>query len=800
MQLDARRNADSLGEVRVRTATPLAIGRDKRRVVNRILLVALLAFGFSSLFQTLWTISVHAQAGPDSCLNGLPTPQLKPGLHRVVQLVNCAQQTLLGTANAAQQKGKNPLPVLPREGTWLMGPKGSGTNVLTIDIPLEWEDTKCPENAHGMCQGIIGPRFWARTGCRYDLGFDKAQCETGGCGGRYDCSAARLANTVGTTVSEWTFNEPVSSLAPPPISYFKDSPDISAVDGANLNMDIEPLGGDPHDPFDKPPSGPDEGKMGHDIQWLAEQYPLTAHGQDVRASCAPAPFQLTRSTLTTGNPIGFVYVNKDGAPIDTDGTVDNSTVACFSNCGRYAFPVPPLINCTPTPGSLCYYWKSFCLGDPSQYGQPCQTDSDCPVNGACWDNPGSTLNHTCQGRAFVKNQACLPHADGSPSSNCPYVTYQYGYVDPVTGIKYLSTQPPLGSCSGVSTDPDTCIGDDTLHKVMPKVYTWPNDPQVYGGDSPAYRVIFAPGGIGTGAKITELSTIPFCEDLPGKEDVYGLSKNLRDCKVPIDYGALFALARPKPTSWGCDLDPTGAGDEAVICKWKSPAKVKQIGLRANFNLAGSNLQLSVLPASLLRAGDLLLASITFNTSATPTVPSGWTQVPGASVVSNSNNQTVVWYHFVSDPKAEPASYMWSWNKIASPSGGITAWRGVNSTDPFDATASVNEGIGATATAPSITTHTAYAQLLSVFGAGNANGQTFGLPVSTSVGLDETGALKVFGGPVSGTYYAHLVADRIESRPVATDTQSVQITSNTVPPDPNIAKSDWTAISFALKPM
>ena len=42
---------------------------------------------------------------------------------------------------------------------------------------------------------------------------------------------------------------------------------------------------------------------------------------------------------------------------------------------------------------------------------------------------------------------------------------------------------------------------------MPKAYSWPNDPQVYGGDTPAYRVIFAPGG--TTETITDTSTIPF---------------------------------------------------------------------------------------------------------------------------------------------------------------------------------------------------------------------------------------------------------------------------------------------------
>jgi hypothetical protein len=111
----------------------------------------------------------------DDCLAKLPVPAPGKGLHRVIQLV-C--QALLGTANAPQQKGFGPLPVLPREGTWLMNKAGSAnnSNVLTIDIPLQWENTKCPDGSKD-CEGIVGPRFWARTGCRYDLDFDKGTCD-----------------------------------------------------------------------------------------------------------------------------------------------------------------------------------------------------------------------------------------------------------------------------------------------------------------------------------------------------------------------------------------------------------------------------------------------------------------------------------------------------------------------------------------------------------------------------------------------------------------------------------------------
>lgn len=796
------RNSGTLEQQRVRGDTARAIHRGRRRrITAEILIVALVALVCATLPKAPWTAIARADdlsdlmnlpsdqlenldqadepaarsRGADPCLEKLPVPQLKSGLHRVIQLVNCSNEAVLGTANAAQQLGSNPVSVMPREGTWLMKPAGAPRdgNVLTIDVPLEWEDTKCP-SGQKECEGIVGPRFWARTGCRYDLAFDKAQCETGGCGGRYDCSAARLAASVGTTVAEWTFNEPVKNTKG--TNYFKDSPDISAVDGANLNMDIQPVGSSPHDPFDK--------DGGHDIQWLAEQYPLTIHGEDLRsdANCNVADFRLRRSALATGKPYGFVIVNGARNPVGGD-----STVACFSNCGRYAYPTPPDKGCDETKDARCFRWKAVCLGDPSKYGtnQPkCTRDSDCQVAAACWDqhDPSSSVDHTCQGRAFVKKPPC-------PGNVC---TYPYGYIDPVTKQQFWSTQPPAGDCKLVSSkiapyNNNVCIGDDTLHRVMPKAYTWPNDPQVYGGDAPAYRVIFAPGG--TKEKITRTSTIPFCDELD--EAVYGKAKAKRDCQGPVDYGAIFGIAHPKPVQWACDLDPSGAGDEGVICKWKSDAKIQQTGLRANFNSGGQDLPVNVVPG--VQPGDLLLVSISFDSAATPVAPSGWSIVPNADVTSSKNQRTVVWYHIAA--KGDPTSLVWNWNQAANPSGGMTAWKGVNSANAFDVPAVTASGVGKIATAPGVTAITANTRLLSVYGAGTANQPSFALPVNDKNAGDETGALKINVGP-KGTYYAHLVGDRIQVAKGAISAQSVAISQK----DPiNTNGPDWTAISIVLRP-
>jgi thaumatin family protein len=179
------------------------------------------------------------QAYEDSLPIPQPTPGVPPNIGYVVQLVNETNVTVLAAANAAHANGTGKaISVLPREGTWIMGPMGApnwpdGTpgNTLTIDIPPGWEHSIC---GHGTsaAPGCVGPLFWARTGCRYDVAGGFAQCETGTCSSFYDCSANEQSPTGPKAIAEWTFRDDNNNCAP----------DISVVDGANLNMDIEPIG------------------------------------------------------------------------------------------------------------------------------------------------------------------------------------------------------------------------------------------------------------------------------------------------------------------------------------------------------------------------------------------------------------------------------------------------------------------------------------------------------------------------------------------------------------------------------
>ena len=90
-------------------------------------------------------------------------------------------------------------------------------------------------------------------------------------------------------------------------------------------------------------------------------------------------------------------------------------------------------------------------GTPGIYGKACQTDADCYYKGinywaACWDNGNGKPG--CSGRGFIKNTSCDP-------SVC---TFQYGHL----GSK--AWQPPYAQCTGVASENDKCIGDDTVHQ------------------------------------------------------------------------------------------------------------------------------------------------------------------------------------------------------------------------------------------------------------------------------------------------------------------------------------------------
>jgi len=359
------------------------------------------------------------------------------------------------------------------EGTWNLLPQES----RKIVIPSDWTHT---QGTHA-----VGPRFWARTGCKYDIEGNKAQCETGDCGNNYDCSRANLAGKAPTSLAEFCF------ICGDELTYY----DVSLVDGYSISVDITPVShtlSRPGDPGNK--------------YWC--QSTLCNPTVDLRTNCMNS-FTLWNTNIKSYNPTD---------PI--------TKIACFSNCGKFEYPTAPDIGCSDS-DPQCKGWRMYCC-QSFTYGKQCASDNDCNDGGACWGG-------TCQCKAYYRATNCPPDICTNPG---------------------LDAQPTPGQC------PD-CIGDDTLHYVCPRAYTWPNDPQTYSCDATSYIITFCPGG--TNELISESSTVPFCKDLG---PLFDWAKAQMDCAP--SHGKYMCALAGIGAIWGCNVDNSGCKD--VLCKWTPPNK------------------------------------------------------------------------------------------------------------------------------------------------------------------------------------------------------------------------------------
>jgi hypothetical protein len=255
-------------------------------------------------------------------------------------------------------------------------------------------------------------------------------------------------------------------------------------------------------------------------------------------------------------------------------------------------------GCNPKTDPGCYAWLTFCAGSASvKYSQPCMTDAECvtkvlpgvDLHVACFKKQGPTKAGTCEIRAFYNgsvsqcNGGAPDPQQAAPASKVA-CNNTYGSINPLdpnpsTRIDYAD-QPPVAKCSEVTFGGKqvACIGDDTLHSVLHGAYTWPNDPEVFPGDAPVYRIVFSPEGQGN-APITAAGGLPDCAKLP---DNYKPADNRFNCRISIDnQNAVFGIARVRNqppnqwqssgNDWPCDLVQRGAGDNGVVCYWNPPA-------------------------------------------------------------------------------------------------------------------------------------------------------------------------------------------------------------------------------------
>jgi PKD repeat protein len=114
------------------------------------------------------------------------------------------------------------------------------------------------------------------------------------------------------------------------------------------------------------------------------------------------------------------------------------------------------------------------------------------------------------------------------------------------------------------------------------------------------------------------------------------------------------------------------------------------------------------------AGNVLIAQITADTApAVSGTPSGWAPVITPLTIAG-NARVFAYFHVVADPAAEPASDTWQLSAAVKWNAGMTAFAGVDTSNPFDTPASTATNTSYTAsslTVPGVTTVTSGALLV-----------------------------------------------------------------------------------------
>jgi hypothetical protein len=108
--------------------------------------------------------------------------------------------------------------------------------------------------------------------------------------------------------------------------------------------------------------------------------------------------------------------------------------------------------------------------------------------------------------------------------------------------------------------------------------------------------------------------------------------------------------------------------------------ITAVGTPQSTGVSSAGTSLTITKPSGLANGDILIANVTAD-STTPTPPSGWATVDGGLHPSASWTN-FVYYKVISNAGTEPANYTWTVGNVGPAAGIITAWRGVNTSNPI----------------------------------------------------------------------------------------------------------------------
>lgn len=183
-----------------------------------------------------------------------------------------------------------------------------------------------------------------------------------------------------------------------------------------------------------------------------------------------------------------------------------------------------------------------------------------------------------------------------------------------------------------------------------------------------------------------------------------------------------------------------------------------VGVGATFSYATGTAITPTVPTG-IQVGDFLLAAFSFRDEATTmvTVPSGWTLVPGNNPQSASTDSKILSYYKIADGSEGGTQPSFAASASGAGAAIVVAYRGVNTTTPFDLNAvgfaSPTSGT-VTQVIPAVTTNTDKTMLVVVLGADDeaTAADMFTWPVTYTERVDTEGGANVFLG----------IADRIQT--------------------------------------
>src|SRR3954447_23669726 len=155
------------------------------------------------------------------------------------------------------------------------------------------------------------------------------------------------------------------------------------------------------------------------------------------------------------------------------------------------------------------------------------------------------------------------------------------------------------------------------------------------------------------------------------------------------------------------------------------------------------------PAS-VATGSLMVAQVAVRSNAALTAPAGWTTI-GNLQASGTGLEQRIYYRVATAADTAGTTYQWSWTGAIDAAGGILAYSGVDTTNPFDVTPSNNSGTGTAATATGLTTTQANDMLVAFYSAQGQSGPSSSLTQDSGQGLTQEWAVNSSSSPASKAY-------------------------------------------------